>query len=208
LLLAGLGVVAGCAALGEGAMADWTALFLRDVAGAGAGVAALGFAAFSITMTAGRLGGEAAIRRLGPVRVLRIGGALVATGVVLAVAGASPIAGLVGFALVGLGFSCTFPLALTTAGESSDGAGGKEIASVSVIAYLGFLIGPPFIGLLAEAIELRLAILAIVLPALGIVALSPIVSSRTEPHHQADEPAPGPQPASVQAPVAYGGPPT
>jgi MFS family permease len=128
--------------------------------------------------------------------------------VVLAVAGASPIAGLVGFALVGLGFSCTFPLALTTAGESSDGVGGKEIAAVSVIAYLGFLIGPPFIGLLAEAIELRLAILAILLPALGIVALSPIVSSLTEPDHQADEPAPGPQVVAVQAPVSCGGPPT
>jgi predicted MFS family arabinose efflux permease len=175
LLLAGLGVIAGCAALGEGAMADWTALFLRDVTGAGAGVAALGFAAFSITMTVGRLGGEAAIQRLGPVWVLRLGGAAVATGILLAVATGSSVAGLAGFGLVGIGFSCVFPLALTTAGESSDGAGGQEIAAVSVIAYTGFLVGPPLIGLLAEAIELRLAMLAIVGPALGLVALSPIV---------------------------------
>jgi hypothetical protein len=55
-------------------MADWTALFLREVTGARAGVAAaLGFAAFPITMTAGRLGSEAAIRRLGAARVLRLG---------------------------------------------------------------------------------------------------------------------------------------
>jgi predicted MFS family arabinose efflux permease len=186
LVLVGLGLVAGCAALGEGAMADWTALFLRDVAGAGAGVAALGFAAFSITMTAGRLGGEAAILRLGPVRVLQLGGAAVATGVVLAVAGGSPIPGLIGFGLVGLGFSCAFPLALTTAGESSDGAGGQEIATVSVVGYLGFLIGPPFIGLLAEVVELRLALLAVLLPAVGLVTLSHVVGIAPTPDRHDD----------------------
>lgn len=175
LFLAGLGAIAACAAMGEGAMADWTALFLRDVTGAGAGVAALGFAAFSIAMTAGRLGGEAAIRRLGAVRVLRLGGIAATTGVLLAVVTGSAAAGLVGFGLVGLGFSCAFPLALTTAGESSDGSGGSEIAAVSVIGYLGFLVGPPLIGLLAEAVELRAAILAVAGPTLGLVALAGVV---------------------------------
>jgi predicted MFS family arabinose efflux permease len=173
--LVGLGAIAACAAMAEGAMADWTALFLRDVTGARAGVAALGFAAFSITMTAGRLGGEAAIRRLGAVRLLRLGGAVATTGVLLAVATGSAAAGLVGFGLVGLGFSCAFPLALTTAGESSDGSGGSEIAAVSVIGYLGFLVGPPLIGLLADAVELRVAILAVAGPTLGLVALAGVV---------------------------------
>jgi Major Facilitator Superfamily len=188
LILAGLGAVAGCAALGEGAMADWTALFLRDVTGAGAGVAALGFAAFSITMTAGRLGGEAAIRRLGPVRVLQLGGAAATVGIVLAVATAWPLSGLAGFALVGLGFSCAFPVALTTAGELSDGSGGSEIATVSVIGYLGFLIGPPLIGLLAEAVELRAALLAIAAPTLGLVALADVVGQKPPPSTASDLP--------------------
>jgi fucose permease len=178
LLLAGLGAIAGCAALGEGAMADWTALFLRDVTGADAGVAALGFAAFSITMTAGRLGGEAAIRRFGPVRVLQLGGAAATTGIVLAVATAQPLNSLASFALVGLGFSCAFPLALTTAGELSDGSGGSEIATVSVIGYLGFLIGPPLIGLLAELVELRAALLALAAPTVGLIALARVVAQR------------------------------
>jgi fucose permease len=175
LFLAGLGAIAACAALGEGAMADWTALFLRDVTGAGAGVAALGFAAFSITMTAGRLGGEAAIRRFGPVRVLRLGGAAATIGILLAVITGWPLTGLAGFALVGLGFSCAFPLALTTAGELSDGSGGSEIATVSVIGYVGFLIGPPLIGLLAEVVELRAAMAAVTAPTLGLVALAGIL---------------------------------
>jgi MFS family permease len=194
LFLAGLGAIAACAAMGEGAMADWTALFLRDVTDAGAGVAALGFAAFSITMTAGRLGGEAAIRRLGAVRVLRLGGTAATTGVLLAVVTGSAAAGLVGFGLVGLGFSCAFPLALTTAGESSDGSGGSEIAAVSVIGYLGFLVGPPLIGLLAEAVELRAAVLAVAGPTLGLVALAGVVGrnppadggNRGQPKHRRD----------------------
>lgn len=84
--------------------------FLRDVRGLDAGTAALGFAAFSVTMTVGRLAGEAAIRRAGPVRVLRFGGLIAATGVLLAVLVASPAAGMFGFGLVGLGMCCMFPL--------------------------------------------------------------------------------------------------
>lgn len=118
------GGIAACAARGGGAMAVWTALFLRDATDSGAGVAALAFAAFSITMTAGRLGGEAAIRRLGAMRVLQTGGTAATAGILVAVTTGSTIAGLVGFGLVGVGFSCALPLALTTAGQSSDTSGG------------------------------------------------------------------------------------
>jgi hypothetical protein len=129
------GAIAACAAMGEGAMAVWTALF-RDATDSGAGVAALGFAAFSITMTAGRLGGGAAIRRLGAMRVLQTGGTAATAGILVAVTTGSTIAGLVGFGLVGVGFSCALPLALTTAGQSSDTSGGGGIAAVSVLGYL------------------------------------------------------------------------
>jgi MFS family permease len=172
LALAGLGAVAACAALGEGAMADWSALFLRDERGAGAGAAALGYAAFAVAMTTGRLGGEAAIRRWGAAGALRTGAAVAALGIVLAVGVDSPLAGIAGFGLVGLGLSCAFPLALTTAGESGDGAGGSEIARVSVVGYLGFLLGPPLIGFVADQVGLRGAVLALALPALALVALA------------------------------------
>jgi MFS family permease len=177
LLLAGLGGIAACAAVGEGGMADWTALFLRDERDTSAGFAALGYAAFSIAMATGRIGGEQAIRRLGPVRVLQAGGIAAATGTVAAVLVPSPAAALVGFALVGIGFSCAFPLALATAGESGSGTGGAEIATVSVIGYLGFLGGPPLIGLLAEAVGLRVAMLAIAAAGAGIAALARVVAA-------------------------------
>jgi fucose permease len=170
--LAGLGAIAACAALGEGAMADWSGLFLRDERGAGAGAAALGYAAFAVAMTVGRLGGEAAIRRLGAAAALRAGASAATVGIVVAVVVRSPLAGMAGFGLVGLGLSCAFPLALTTAGESGDGAGGSEIAKVSVVGYLGFLLGPPLIGFVADHVGLRGGVLAVALPALGLVALA------------------------------------
>lgn len=175
LLVLGLGAIAGCSALVEGAMADWTALFLRDVRDLAEGAAALGFAAFSITMTVGRLGGEAAIRHVGPVRVLRAGGLTAAVGVLVAVLVPAPAAGVAGFGLVGLGVSCVFPLALGAAGDAGNGSGSSEIATVSMVGYLGFLLGPPLIGLLAEVVELQGAMLAVAVPALGLVALAPVL---------------------------------
>jgi MFS family permease len=177
LLLAGLGALAACAAVGEGGMADWSALFLRDVRDTGAGVAALGYAAFSIAMTIGRLGGERAIARLGPTRVLRLGGCAAAAGVVVGVVVPSPVTAMLGFAVVGIGFSCAFPLALTIAGESGPGGGGAEIATVSVIGYLGFLAGPPLIGLLAEVAGLRSAMLVIAAAGVGLTALAGVADS-------------------------------
>jgi MFS family permease len=180
LLLAGLGASAACAAVGEGGMADWTALFLRDVRNSGAGVAALGYAAFSIAMTIGRVGGERAISHLGPARVLRYGGLAAATGIVIAVVVPSPATALVGFALVGIGFSCAFPLALMIAGESGPGAGAAEIATVSVIGYIGFLAGPPLIGLLAEVAGLPSAMLAIAVAGGALAALAGVAAAADE----------------------------
>jgi len=183
----GVGAIAACAALGEGVMADWSTLFLRDVRDVDAGPAAAGFAAFSVAMTAGRLGGEAAIRRLGATRVLQVGGSTAAAGVVLAVTVPSPVAAVVGFLLVGLGLSCGFPLAISAAGESGPGSGSNEIATASMIGYLGFLLGPPLIGLLAEVVGLGPALLAIAVSSAGLVALAPILGI-------ADRAATGPDP--------------
>ena len=149
----GVGAIAACAALGEGVMADWTTLFLRDVRDVDAGPAAAGFAAFSIAMTAGRLG------------------------VLLAVVVPSPVAAVAGFLLVGLGLSCGFPLAISAAGESGEGSGSNEIATASIIGYLGFLLGPPLIGLLAEVVGLGPALLAVAVSSGGLVALAPVLGS-------------------------------
>src|SRR3712207_3891260 len=99
--LAGLGVISFCVLLGEGAMADWSAVYLNGTLGTGPAFAAAGFAAFSATMVAGRLLGDRLIARFGPVALVRAGGAVSAVGLGVSLAVAHPVAALVGFGCAG-----------------------------------------------------------------------------------------------------------
>ncbi|HEV2660689.1 MAG TPA: MFS transporter, partial [Ktedonobacteraceae bacterium] len=106
--LLALGLVAFCVVLGEGAMADWSAVYLHTILGAGVGLAATGYAAFSIVMAVGRGLGDRLTNRLGPGMMVRLGGLVAAVGLTLAlVVNWVPLA-LVGFGLVGIGFSVIF----------------------------------------------------------------------------------------------------
>lgn len=164
------GVVALCGAFSEGAMADWTALYLRDEVGVGEGSAALGFAAFSVAMTAARLAGGTVLTRLGRARTLTTSGLLAAGGVLLAVLVPGPAA-FAGFGVAGLGLAMAFPVALQGGAEAVPGAGGRGVSAVSVVGYAGFLSGPPLIGFLAEAVSLRGALLSVVVLSLVAAAV-------------------------------------
>lgn len=156
--LAALGVVAFCALLAEGAVFDWSGIYLATEASAAAGVAPLGLAAFALCMGLGRLAGDQVAARAGVSATAR-GGALLATaGLGLALASAIPAIAVTGFAVMGLGLSAVFPLTLRASGTHED-APGPALAAVSTIGYAGFLTGPPVIGLLADATGgLRLAL--------------------------------------------------
>lgn len=154
--LAALGVIAFCALLAEGAVFDWSSIFLATEAGAAAALAPLGLATFSLTMGIGRLLGDPAAERFGPARVARLGALLAAAGLAIGLALGTPAAGLAGFAIMGIGLSVVFPLALRAAEE--DGGGGTGLAAVSTVGYAGFLAGPPVIGLLASASDLGIAL--------------------------------------------------
>jgi fucose permease len=158
-----LGAVAFCSSIGEGAMADWSAVYLKSIVGSTDGVAALGFAAFSITMTGGRLLGDRLAMRFGPANLVRAGGMCAAAGLVLAilVPQAAPV--MLGFAAVGAGLSIVVPLAFSAAGNVPGLPSGVGIAGVATIGYAGFLAGPPAIGLIAEITTLRIAMLLVLL---------------------------------------------
>ncbi|CAN5861571.1 MFS transporter [soil metagenome] len=160
--LFGLGVMAFCVLLGEGAMGDWSAVYLDDTLRTGPGFAAAGYAAFSLSMAFGRLFGDKLTERLGPVTLVRSCGALAAVGLGIALAAAQPLVALVGFACAGAGFSIVFPTALSAAGRTRNMATGPALAAVSTAAYTGFLIGPPFIGFLAELTGLGYALYLVV----------------------------------------------
>ena len=127
------------------------------------GVAALGFAAFSITMTGGRLLGDHLAMRFGAANLVRSGGLCASIGLILAilVPQAAPV--LLGFAAVGAGLSIVVPLAFSAAGNVSGLPSGVGIAGVATIGYSGFLAGPPAIGLVAEITTLRIAMLLVLL---------------------------------------------
>ncbi len=167
-----VGFTALCGALGEGAVADWSAIFLRDVTGATESVAALGYAVFSVTMVAFRLAGGFVIARFGPVAAARFGGVCAAIGVYCVVsAGAAGLA-LMGFALMGIGYAVIMPLAFSRAASDPHVPPGQAIASVATLGYGGLLIGPPLIGFLAEMLTLRLAFAALLPLAALIIMLS------------------------------------
>jgi MFS family permease len=153
--LVALGLVAFCVLFGEGAMANWSAVYLRDVVGAGPGLAAAGFAAFSLTMATGRAVGDALTTHLGPVRVARLGGALAAIGAAMAIGVPQPWAVIVGFGAIGAGLSSVFPLVLAAASRTPGVVPGAAIAAVSMCGYSGLLAGPPLIGAVANVLTLR-----------------------------------------------------
>lgn len=170
----GLGAVAFCAAVGEGAMADWSALYLRESLGTTAGLAALGYAAFSLTMLIGRFLGDLLVTRFGASVMIRAGGAVAALGLAFGLALNTPVAAIFGFGAVGLGLSVVAPLVFGSAGNHLSIPRGTAVAAVATMGYSGFLMGPPLLGWLAQASSLRLALVVIVLLSACIVFLSPV----------------------------------
>ena len=160
--LMGLGVISFCVLLGEGAMSDWSAVYLDGTLRTGPGFAAAGYAAFSLTMAFGRLFGDGLAERLGHVRLVRACGALAAGGLGVALLVGHPVFALVGFACAGAGFSVVFPAALSAAGRTEGMAAGPALAAVSTAGYTGFLVGPPTIGFVAELIGLGGALFVVV----------------------------------------------
>ena len=135
-----LGVVAFCCLLAEGAVFDWSAVYLRRELEAGEALAAAGLAAFSVTMGLGRLAADRLADRLGPVVLARGGAALAGTSFALALAVATPAAAIAGFALLGAGLAAVFPLALAAAAARSPHApAAPAIAAVSTAGYLGLV---------------------------------------------------------------------
>ena len=165
-----LTVIGFCMFLSEGAMADWIAVYLKQVLIAGPGVAAAGYAVFSAGMAVFRLLGDAITARLGPVRTVRAGALVAAAGLALALAAHSPGWALPGFALTGAGFSVIVPVVFGAGGRLRSIPRGAGIAIVSGSGYIGFLFGPPLIGLLAQQTSLRSALLLVV--ALSLLAAS------------------------------------
>jgi fucose permease len=180
--LLGLGLLTFCGLLAEGAMGDWSAVYLHDTLGTTSATAATGFAVFSLSMAVGRFAGDRFVKRLGPVAALRTSTAIAAAGLAVAlVIGTSPAA-ILGFGVVGLGIANVIPVLFSSAGQASGRATGSALAAVATTGYCGYLAGPPLIGLAAELTGLRAA-LGLVSGACALIAVSAgwVVTVRAHP---------------------------
>jgi MFS family permease len=176
-----IGAVGFAAVFAEGASADWCAVYLRDVMGSAPGTAAIAYTAFAAAMAAARLRGDAVVRRVGAVRVVRVGGVVAALGALVVVVARTPALGIAGFALIGLGIAVVVPLAFAAGGRAVPHAG-QGIAAVATIAYGAGLAAPGAIGGIADLVSLPAAFVVVAalsaLIAAGATALRPAPGER------------------------------
>jgi MFS family permease len=165
--MAGLGLIAFCSLLCEGATADWSSVYLHDSLHGSLGISASAYAVFALTMTGGRLTADRLVARYGPSTVLRACGLLAAGGFAAGAVTGAPLAAVAGFGLLGAGLSCVVPQVYSAAGHLDAAHAGGVLSRVAALGYSGFVIGPVLIGALAEQVGLAAAML--LLPVLTLV---------------------------------------
>ncbi len=170
--LLGLAVIAFCVLLGEGAMADWSAVYLAQTQPGDPQLPPLGYAAFSLAMALGRFNGDWLTARFGPLIIFRVSGILASLGLLMALAVNQPAFVLAGFAAVGFGFSTVVPLVFSAAGRTKGLPSSTALASVTTLGYFGFLAGPPLIGFGADLFSLRASLGVVVVLSATIALLA------------------------------------
>jgi MFS family permease len=173
--LAALCAIAAVCFTLEGAVADWIGVYLRTTLAASEPMASAAYSAFAFAMVCGRLGGDAVVRRFGPVLTQRAGGLLAAVGTAAGLAVSDPVLAAACFALVGLGVANVVPLMFSAAGRQGGASG---IAMSATSGYFGLMAGPPVIGFLAQATSVGTALGLVLAGALALVALAPAVRLR------------------------------
>ncbi|GAB3255656.1 MFS transporter [Chitinimonas naiadis] len=172
-----IGVLCFIMFLAEGAILDWSALFLTSGRGLEASQGGMGYAAFAVAMTLGRFSGDAIVRRLGGKQVLLVGGLCAAAGFFLAVFTPYVSTALLGFILIGLGASNIVPILFTAAGAQTAMPASLAVAAITTVGYTGILTGPALIGFVAHASSLNVAFAGLGCAILLVAASARIGSS-------------------------------
>jgi MFS family permease len=169
-----IGAIGFCAVFAEGASLDWSAVYLRDVLGSSATLAAACTTGFTLTMALARFAGDPVVDRFGAVRTVRVSGTLAALGGVLVVLAPHPAVAMSGFALLGLGIAVVVPLCFAAAGRSGPNPS-QAIAGVATITYTSGLVAPGAIGALAEATSLVASFALVTLLAFGVAGFAGVL---------------------------------
>lgn len=150
-----LGIICFCSMASEGAMFDWSGVYFKDVVKTNPSLVILGYTSFMIMMATGRFLTDRIIARIGRLKLLKISGIVISTGLFTSVLFPYIIPCVIAFMMVGLGVSSVVPTVYGTAGKHSRVPPGIALATVSGVGFLGFLMGPPLIGHVSELFSLR-----------------------------------------------------
>jgi MFS family permease len=152
--LAGLAFIGFCSMQGEGAIVDWSAIFLHEIREAEDYLSGLGYAGFSLSMTLGRFSGDHIMQRFSPRPILLGSFLVVMAGLVIVVMTARPWESILGFTLAGAGYALLVPIVFSEAAARPNISPSQGIAAVASSGYVGFLLGPVVIGGIAEISDL------------------------------------------------------
>ncbi|WP_026727166.1 MFS transporter [Flavobacterium denitrificans] len=150
-----LGVIGFCSMASEGVMFDWSGVYFKDIVKAPGPLVILGYTSFMIMMASGRFLGDGLINKFGRERVMQISGVMISAGLFTAVFLPYLIPCTIAFMAVGLGVATIVPTVYSMAGKNPTVPPGEALTIVSSVSFLGFLMGPPVIGHIAENFGLQ-----------------------------------------------------
>ncbi len=159
--LLGVAVFAVGLQMSEGAAFDWSGIYMKEVVGANATFIGMAYFSFTLPMAIGRFFGDHFRTVLGPVRLARITTLIGCLGLLILGLTETAIGSIVAWGLVGLGASMAFPLAVTAAAERDDRPAAVNVASVFLVAFTAFVIGPPLIGFVSKLVGLQNGLMAL-----------------------------------------------
>jgi MFS family permease len=170
-----LGLISFFSLVCEGAMFDWSGVYFKKVVLAQGNWMGAGYAIFMCSMATGRFIADKLVARLGLKRMLQINGVMTATGLLISVFFPTLVTAMIGFSMVGFGISSVVPLVYSAAGKSKILSPGTAIATVSSIGFIGFLVGPPVIGVIAGAFDLRISFFVIAMMGVCVTLIARFV---------------------------------
>jgi MFS family permease len=179
-----VGIALMCVYIADSGASSWSAVYLNDGLGSSESVAALAYGVYAFMTMVGRILVDRSVDRVGPVPLVRVGGLIAAAAALALALAPSPAWALVAFGILGLGICPAIPLAFSAAASHDPTASGVAVARVNVFNYVGFVVGAPLIGGIAEGVGLRWAFAALV-PVLLVV---PLLAGwfRVAPHARPD----------------------
>jgi len=154
LSVIGLAFICFVSFMGEGSIADWSAIYLKESLHSTVSIASLGYGGFSVMMAIGRFNGDALIPKTGPKRIVIAGTLIAAAGFLLAIAFHNKATAIAGFSLVGIGYACVVPILFSAAANVKGISPAVGISSIASGGLIGFLFGPSVIGMVAEKFNL------------------------------------------------------